>query len=221
MDTQQLLSTARSSSVPDTWFVWTLRREHVLRGAAKWTAAGVIFLFLLIVVFQATFPENFQLGGFSFVATSLLLLVLAGVAFGGLGIAVYDAWRVAHASEYLLVITPDDYVKAEPQKTTHIPMSAIRHVTLKGLKLPQEQAAAMPDPRVQRAGYQSGRGGFLPAWTGGNIRRQPAQAPSLAFEDIRSGKIVIVAMDDSFETLPALAEVLRMYAFENERTQAG
>jgi hypothetical protein len=176
-------------------------------------------------VFQATFPENFQLGGFSFVATSLLLLVLAAVAFGGIGIAAYDVWRVAHAGEFLLVITPDDYVKAEPRKTTHIPMSAIRHVTLKGIKLPQEQAAAMPDPRVQRAGYQPGPGGlprgFLPAWTGGNIRRQPAQAPSLAFEDTRSGKIVTVATDDSFETLPALAEVLRMYAVHDERTRAG
>jgi hypothetical protein len=112
-------------------------------------------------------------------------------------------------------------VKAEPHKTTHIPMSAIRHVTLKGVKLPHEQAAEMPDPRVQRAGYRPGMGGFIPAWTGGSTRRQPAQAPSLAFEDIRSGKIVTVATDDSFETLPALAEVLRMYAFEDERTRAG
>src|SRR5262245_43642687 len=112
MDTQLLLSTARSGNVPDTWFVWTLRRDYVLRSVAKWAVAGVIFLFLLIVVFLATFPENFQLGGFSFVATSLLLLVLAAVAFGGLGIAVYDAWRVAHASDFLLVITPEDYLKA-------------------------------------------------------------------------------------------------------------
>jgi hypothetical protein len=223
MDAQEVLATARSASVPSSWFVYALRRDRVARSIAGWAIVGVVFLFVLILAMVATLPGLLQRGPFSVIATSLLLLVLAAVAFGGLGIAIYDAWRLARADAFLLVITPDDYVKAEPHRLTHVPMGAVGHITLKGVKTSRQEAAELSDQRTRRAGIVQGRTIYNPLWTaGGPPRRQAGQAPSLAFLDRRTDKIVTVATDDSFEALPALAEILRMYAREDdERTRAG
>lgn len=214
MDAQQILSTARSGDFPSSWFVWGLRSDRILRGIAGWASAGVVFLVVFIFAFLNTVPGNFQRGAFAFIATGLLLIVLATVAFGSLGIAAFDAWRIAHADEYLLVITPDDYVKAEPRRLTHVPMSQVRYVTLKGVKVQRDLGASVPDPRTHPAGFRSGQGLFNPMLTG--QRRQPAHAPSVAFQDARTETTVTVATDESFEALPALAEVLRMYAHDDQ-----
>ncbi len=221
MDAQQVLETARSGNVPSSWFVWTLRRDRVLRGVLSWSAAAAVFLLLLLGAAVNTIPGNFERGATSVFVTSLLLLLLAGVAFGSAAIAIYDTWRVTRSKEYLLVITPEDYVKAEPRKVTHVPMSEVQYITLKGVKTRHEEAAQMPDPRTQRFTTLAGQGTFSPMWTGASLRREPAQAPSLAFQDARTGKTVVVATDDSFEALPALAEALRSYARDDQRMRAG
>src|SRR5581483_6964687 len=89
MDAEAVLATARSDNVPSEWNVWPLHKDRVKRSVLNWAIIGVIGLVLFIGAVVATVPDNFTRGNLAIVATSFLLLVLATMAFGGLGIAIY------------------------------------------------------------------------------------------------------------------------------------
>jgi len=203
MDTEQLLATARSNNVPSGWNVWPLHRDRVKRSVISWTAVGLFGVLLFVGAFAATVPDNFTRGTFAAVVTSLVLLILATMGFGGLGLAIYDFWRLQHADEYWLVITPDDYVKAQPGKVTHVPMENIGSVTLKGSKSPQAREADR---------YRQNQEHSNPMTRMSNVfvtKRQPASAPSLAFIDLRDDSEVIVSTDNSFDDLYVIEDVLQ------------
>lgn len=217
MEPEQVLATARSGEMPAFWHAWPLRRDFVLRSALRWSIEAVIALALFVLVIVVTVPYNFQQGQGSVIFTSILLLVVGVAAFGGLGIAIYDLWRATHAGDYLLVMTPDDFVKAEPGKLTHVPMEHIEHVTLRGVTVP-----APDDAQTEAAGAY---GAFMrlrgldPALRAvqANSRRMKSQNPSLAFLDTRTNKEVVVATDSSFDELPALEYVLQLELEEHAR----
>src|SRR5262245_35999713 len=152
MDAQMVLATARSESVPQTWTVLPLQRDHVRRSVINWGLLSLVGFILLIPVFISTVPSNFQASRGSSVVTGCLLLILAAVAFGSLGIAAYDVFRLLHGEEYMIVITPDDYVKAERGKVTHVPMEHIAYVTLRGIKMPTLAEEPLRDP-IQGLGF--------------------------------------------------------------------
>lgn len=223
MDAQMVLSTARSGQMPDHWHAWPLRKDFVLRSAIKWGLGGVVLLAVFAVVVSATVPYNFQHGGAGTVVVTIIIIALAGLAaFGGLGVALYDFWRAANAGRYLLVMTPEDYVKAEPRKITHVPMENVAYVTLRGIKtadmVAYEETAAQQGPSAPGARRFGGAvlsGG--PLYIGAQRRRTRAQTPTLAFLDTRTNKEVIVGTDASFDELPALEYVLKLEIYENER----
>ncbi len=220
MDAETVLATARSGVMPDHWHAWPLRKDFVLRSAIKWTVAGLLLLAFFAFIVYSTVPYNFQYGGTGAVIFSVVIIAVSGTAaFGSLGIALYDLWRIVNAERYLLVMTPEDYVKAEPRKITHVPMDAVAYVTLRGVKSPEmrayEEAAA---GRESRDIFQSRSLDRVTRTIGGATqRRQRAQTPTLAFLDTRNNKEVIVATDASFDELPALEYVLKLELYENER----
>lgn len=220
MDAQTVLATAQSGVMPDHWHAWPLRRDFVLRSSIKWGIAGLLLLAIFAFVVYSTVPYNFQHGGTGAAIFSVVVIALAGTAaFGSLGIALYDLWRMANAGRYLLVMTPEDYVKAEPRKLTHVPMDAVAYVTLRGVKTPEmlayEEAAG---GREGRDVFQSRSLDRVTRSIGGaNQRRLRAQTPTLAFLDTRTNKEVIVANDASFDELAALEYVLKLEMYENER----
>lgn len=220
MDAETVLATARSGKMPDHWHAWLLRKDFVLRSAIKWGIAAVLLLAIFAFVVYSTVPSNFQASGTGTVIFTVVIIALVGTAaFGSLGIAVYDLWRMANADRYLLVMTPEDYVKAEPRKITHVPMDVVAYVTLRGVKSPEmlayEEAAA---GRESRDVFQSRSLDRVTRTIGGaNQRRLRAQTPTLAFLDTRSNKEVIVATDACFDELPALEYVLKLEMYENER----
>jgi hypothetical protein len=213
MEADAVLRRARSGDVPADWNVWPLRRGVVVRSAIGWSFVGIVGLFMLAVVGALTIPDNFTHGGVGIVLTGILLIVLAVVGFGGIGIAAYDVWRIAHTRDYLLVMTPTDYVKAEPRKTTHVPMEHIAHVTLRGVKLPVESDLAMMS--TNRTASSRLLGNLLVNW------RQPKQPPSLAFVDTRTDQEVIVCTDNSFDEIIAVEQILLIHAGRKERTHTG
>lgn len=222
MDADAILQQARAGNVPANWTVWRLRRDVVMRSGLGWAAAGVFGLILFVVAAIQTIPGNFTHGATGFIFTGLLLVALAIMGFGGSGIAMYDFWRIARANEYLLVITPDDYLKTEPRKTTHVPMEHVAHVTLRGVKLPHaqdnltiEQAGSRTMTEMARSGRLGGGMGWL------NIGREPKRAPSLAFLDSRTEKEVVVGTDNSFEDLLVLEQALILHAAQKNRTRTG
>jgi hypothetical protein len=215
MDAEAVLATARSGAAPGSWTLWPLRPERVRRSVRNWLAAALFGFVLLIPFIIIILRPGFFDGIFSIVVAVLLLLLLAAVAFGSVAIAVYDLWRLRHADEFILVVTPQDYVKAEPGKITHVPMSEIVYVTLKGVKTPPEPRA---QPRTEEPPTKGVMGQMM---NPGVIRREPARAPALSFLDLRTDTEVTVTTDDSFGDLLALAETLRTYACGDERRQAG
>lgn len=209
MDPQSILATARSGHVPSEWTVWPLRRGKVLRSALEYIAVGLFGTVLLVLFVLSSVPDNFHADTTRLVFTVIVLMLLATLAFGGLGVAAYDFYRVANAERHLIVLTPDDFVMETPRRIVHVPMDQIASVTLKGSSAQQHSAQLGP--------RESGASVGLSRWYGMAQTRQPKQAPSLAFIDKRTGHEVLVARDDSFEALDALEEILSTYVFNKER----
>jgi hypothetical protein len=189
----------------------------VIRALAGWAVTGVIGLLLFIPALFVTIPGNFQHGTGLFVFTVILLLILGTVGIGGLVLCISDALRLVRAGEYLLVMTPDDFVKQMPRRTIYVPMASVAYVTLKGVRPP-------PNPDTERAVSQTllmmRRYGSVMGIPG-TYRREFNRPPSLAFLDRRTNREVIVATDDAFDQLPVLEEILSLYAGGRSRTRTG
>lgn len=210
MDATSILEQARSDRPPSEWNIWPLRRDYVRISAIKWALLGVVGMAMFIPVVILTVPSDF-VGGDSIVRlfALVMLLLLATVAFGGLGIALHDAWRLMHARDYWLIITPEAFVKASPGHVSATPLEDINNLTLKGVSLPTGENAlpAMPlgqFPMTGRLIEFANRAGVRDV-----SRKKTRGNPSLAYRDARTNKIVVVCTDDSFEYMAALYELLR------------
>ena len=206
MDAQAILATARSGNAPGTWVVWRLRRDYMRNSILKWLAVCIVGFLLFIPATLSIIPGILALRGFAFVFSGIILLALASLAFGALGIVVYDTWRLLHADDYWLVVTPDEYVKYTPGgKVTQVPLQSIESITLKGVKAPIETAETPFDGTAV---------GLNPLMRGtissARYRRQRAGSASLAFIDTRTGREVLVASDASFDNLAGIEYVLSM-----------
>jgi hypothetical protein len=203
---QRILTTARSGTVPQGWFVWPLRRDRVLRAAVGWLLIALFGLVLLVPALVATVPDNFRSSAGLAVFTIVLLGVLGAIALGGLWLCVGDFLRYLRADDYLLVMTPDDFLKVTPWRVIHVPMTSVAFVTLKGVR-----ARAAPTQGAQPTATSGMNWGSV---VGGGIsyRRTGRSAPSLAFVDLRTNRQVVVATDDTFDELPVLEEILDLYA---------
>lgn len=205
MDAVTILDKARSNDVPDSWNVWPLRAQRVRVSAIKWGVCALASFALLVPVIMATIPYDFTHGTGLAVFAVVVLTLVGGVAFGSLGIAIYDIWRVMHADEYLLVITPDDYLRVEPgNKMTHVPMEDIAHVTMRGVKV------NTPYDQMREADFSNLTPMKRLSHVAGNFYRprEPKHAPSLAFMDTRTNTEVVVATDDSFDEIPTIEQVI-------------
>ena len=200
-DTEQIIATARSGRTPAGWFVWPLRRDQVRKMALGWAAASILGFILFVPVVLSTVPSNFEKSAALAVFTAVLLCVTGALAFGGLGLVIADLVRLVRADQYLLVMTPDDYVKVEPGRTTHVPMRCVSFVTLKGIRRPDEPERVRPGPQVQ-----------LSRVVMGDPFRRPRGQASLAFLDSCNNREIVVSQDNSFDELPVLEHVLLGYA---------
>jgi hypothetical protein len=213
MDADSILATARSGDAPGTWVVWPLRRDFMRNSSLKWLGLSVVGFLLLIPVILSTVPGVFDLRGFAFVCTGIVNLTLAALAFGALGIAIYDGWRLLHADDFWLVVTPDDYVKAMPGgKVTHVPLEYVQAITLKGVRAPIETVETPFDATARGVSPM-----FRVPLRLSNYRRQRATPASLAFVDTRTGQVVVVATDAAFDDLHGIEHVLSMQADAKQR----
>lgn len=216
MDAQTILENARSDRVPDSWNVWPLRVERVRRSALGWAASAVVGFALLIPVAIATIPYDFTHGVGLSVFAAVLLTLIGAMAIGSLSIAIYDIWRLRHASEYLLVITPDDYLRAEPgNKLTHVPIDDIAYVTMRGVKI---NTAYEP---MQQADYSNLTAFKRVSRIAGNFYspREPKRAPVLAFMDTRTNTEVVVATDHSFDDIATIEQVMSYLVDAKKRSK--
>jgi hypothetical protein len=206
MDAQMIVATARSGEAPGTWMVWPLRRDFIRNSILRWLAVTVVGFLLFIPAIISTVPGVFSLRGFSFVLTGIILLALGALAFGALGITLYDTWRLLHANDYWLVITPDEYIRSTSRgKIIHVPLESIDSITLKGVRVSLDSAETPFD------GTGAGVNPLLRVPTRlSNYRKRRATPSSLAFLDTRTGQEVIVATDAAFDELVGIEYVLSM-----------
>ena len=134
MEPQEIIATAESNSFPANWHVWTLRRGLVFREVAWQTFVSVCGFLLLGYGLYATIPDNFTQGAWKIGLTICLLLLFAVMAFGGLALMAGDINRLRLAGRYLLVMTPDDFLKRTPSGVVHVPMEHVTDLRLVGAK---------------------------------------------------------------------------------------
>src|SRR5262245_51605666 len=219
MDAETVLATARAGTAPQTWTILPLQRAHVRKSVMNWGLLSVVGFILLIPTALATIPNNFKGGGAGSVFTALLLLILGAVAFGSAGIALYDLFRLQHAEEYLIIITPDDYVKMERGKVTHVPMEHIAYVTLRGVTIPTPETDPGRDSMQGLGNLGRYGAGSFNRLLGMRPRRELKSPPSLAFVDTRDESVVVVATDASYGDLLSLERLIQIASDAKDRSR--
>ena len=210
MDAASILEQARSDRPPSEWNIWPLRQDFVRVSALKWGLLGVVGFAMFIPFVMMTIPSDFT-GTDSTVRffAMLALILLATVAFGGAGIAIHDVWRLTHAKDYWLIITPESFVKAEPGRVIETPLENIEGLTLKGVALPAGENSPVgvmmsPFPMTGRM-IDFANAARVP----GVSRKKARGNASLAYRDSRNKKIVTICTDESFDNMAAIYELLR------------
>ena len=218
METESILERVRGGLAPSEWNVWPLRRAYVRTSAFKWGMLSIVGFAIFIPVSAIAIPADF-VGQSQLVQmlALLMLLLLAALAFGSLGIVGHDLWRLARAKDFWLVITPETFIKAEPRRVTATPLEHVANLTLKGVRIPDEDgnadtSASMSQFIIGGRLVQFANRAGIPGVT---HRRERGNA-SLAFRDARDNKVITVCTDDSFDHMGAIYEILRDRAAARE-----
>ena len=217
MEAAEILERARASGeeTPQGWLILPLLRNKLTSGMLGWAVGAIIGFGLFAFIASVTIPYNFQQGAFTGCFATALMLVTLFIGVGSLWSLVADARRLRHIEKYLIVITPDDFVKQEGDKIVHVPLMYVRHVTARGAPRPDRSAPRntvrdVPGAGENMAGFIFGRA-FFPS--GQKMRRKRMRTPTtLAFLDSRTDSEVVVATDTSYGDTFEIADFLKQYA---------
>lgn len=211
MDVESILEQARSDRPPSEWNIWPLRRDFVRDSAIKWGLLAIVGFAIFIPVALQMIPGDFVGTGTGEKIFAIVVLALLGaLAFGSAGIVGHDVWRLLHARDYLVVITPELFVKASPGHVVSTPLEHVTNVTLNGVALASASGVDLPP---QRFVFSPRLLDFANPSGGATVPRQRARgAASLAYLDSRDNKIVTVCTDDAFDSMAAIYELLRSRA---------
>ena len=221
MEAEDILTRAKSSNEPPQgWIVLPLLRNQVRTGIGGWILGAILGIGLFIPIALTVIPSNYQHGAAGAVFTSILLAILLFIGLGSLWTIYTDVRHLMDAERYIIVITPDDFVKQEGSKIIHVPLMHVRHVTARGLPPPDrtpEKGNAVRE--VSGAGenitsFFLGRN-FARTLSGSGTRnrmRRMRTPTTLAFLDNRTDTEVIVAMDKTYGDPFSIAAVLKQYA---------
>lgn len=216
MEASEILERAKTGEeAPQGWIVLPLSRSKVALGIAGWILGAVVGFGLCAFIASVVIPHNYQNGPVAAVFTTILLGIMLFIGFGSLWTIIVDINRLRQADKHLIVITPEDFIKQEGNKITHVPLMYVRHVTARGTPPPDRSVAGestlsqMPGAGENFAGFVFGRG-LIPS--GMRQRRRRMRTPTtLAFLDSRTDQEVIVATDNSYGDTFTIAALLKQY----------
>lgn len=217
MEAGEILAQAKArNEATDNWIILPLIRSKVATGIVGWTLGILLGLGLFLLVSLATIPHNYQIGVGAAIFTTALLLVLLFIGLGSTWSLIMDVRRFINADNYMIVITPEDFLKQEGEKIILVPLTDVRHVTARGTpppdRTPSSGSAMNEIPRAgdNVLGFVFGRG-MVPS--GMNQRRKRMRTPTtLAFVDTRTDCEIVVATDSSYGDPFMIAALLKQYA---------
>ena len=213
MEAVDILQRARiDDEAPQGWIVLPLLTRKVAMGIVGWAFGILVGLGLFAFIASIVIPHNYEQGVFSGCFTTILLGMLLFIGAGSAWALVTDIRRLRHADQYLIVITPDEFVKQEAEKVVHVPLMYVRHVTARGTPPPDRTPGGSDVPRASEhiAGFIVGRA-FFPS--GSRQRRKRMRTPTtLAFVDSRTDDEVVIATDNSYGDTFQIAAYLKQYA---------
>ena len=216
MEADEILTQARSSPEgPHGWIILPISHRNLGMAILGWAFGMVLGLGLFAAVASVVIPTNFLRGIAAAIVTSILLAMLLFIGLGSLWTLITDIQRLRHSDKHI-IITPEDFVKQEGNKITHVPLVNVRHVTARGKApvdrtTPEEtQLKEIPRASENVAGLLLGRG-LVPS--GAHIRRRRMRTPtSLAFIDTRTDSEVTVVTDEVYGDPFMIAALLKQYA---------
>jgi hypothetical protein len=221
MEADDILTRAKASDEPPHgWVILPLLRRQVMTGIGGWILGTIIGIGLFIPVALTVIPVNYQHGVAAAIFTSILLALLLFIGLGSLWTIYVDTRRLMDADRYLIIITPDDFVKQEGDKVIHVPLMHVRHVTARGVpppdRTPTRESSIRQVPSVGEnlSGFIFGRRLARAASSSGSrSRTRRMRTPTtLAFLDNRTETEVIVATDKAYGDPFAIAALLKQYA---------
>lgn len=216
MEAAEILERARmGDEAPQGWLILPLLTRKVATGIAGWALGAIIGFGLFAIIAAIVIPYNYEQGVFAGCFSTFLLGMMLFIGGGSLWAMVSDIRRLRRADQYLIVITPDDFVKQEGKKIVHVPLADVRHVTARGARPPdrtpnQNALREVPGSGENLAGFVFGRA-FFPS--GMRQRRRRMRTPTtLAFVDARTDDEVVIATDNSYGDTFEIAAYLKQYA---------
>jgi hypothetical protein len=217
MEADEILAQAKASpEAPQGWTVLPLSRRNLTIGILGWVFGIFLGLGLFAGIAFIVIPTNYQHGIGPAIFSTVLLAIFLFIGLGSLWTLILDVQRLRHADEYLIVLTPRDFVKQERNKVVHVPLVHVRYVTARGKPPPdrtpsgENQLRQIPGAGEGIAGFFFGRG-IVPS--GASMRRKRMRTPtSLAFIDTRTDSEVIVVTDEAYGDPFMIAALLKQYA---------
>ena len=217
MEAAEILDRARASGdeTPPGWLVLPLLKSKLTTGIIGWVVGAIVGLGLFAFIASVTIPYNYQRGFFTGCFATVLMLITLFIGVGSAWSIITDARRLRHLDKYMIVITPDDFVKQDGDKLVHVPLMYVRHVTARGAPppdrtTPKNTMREVPSASENVASFIFGRA-FFPS--GQRMRRKRMRTPTtLAFLDSRTDTEVVVATDSSYGDTFEIAAYLKQYA---------
>ena len=217
MEAAEILERARSSGdeTPPGWLILPLLKHKLTTGIFGWIIGAIVGIGLFAFIASVTIPYNFHQGFFTGCFATVLMLITLFIGAGSALSIITDIRRLRHIEQYMIVITPDDFVKQEGDKVVHVPLTYVRHVTARGAPppdrtTPRNAMQDVPSAGENVAGFIFGRA-FFPS--GQKMRRKRMRTPTtLAFLDSRNDTEVVVATDSSYGDTFEIAAYLKQYA---------
>src|SRR5947209_3544608 len=138
MEAEEILTQARASTqAPHGWIVLPLLRNKVVVCMVGWAFGILVGLGLFTLIATIVIPNNYEHGIIAALFTTLMLGVFLFIGIGSVWSLIVDVDRLRNADQYLIVITPEDFVKQEKQKIIHVPLTSVQHVTARGVPPPE------------------------------------------------------------------------------------
>ena len=216
MEAEEILARAKQdATLPEGWMLFPLLRKNVILGLFGWAFGILMGLGLFALIVAVVIPNNYQHGALEATVTTIILFIFLFIGLGSVWTFIADMVRLRHANDYIIVVTPDDFVKQEGKKIVHVPLVEVRHVTARGVPPPSydrekgsvRDVASIGDNAtaffVGRSLSTSGR-----RW----LRNRKRTPTSLAFVDSRTEDEITVVQDKAFGDPFLIAAYLKQYA---------